>query len=374
MKKLTRVLQVCVRFPPAIGGVENHVLELCKNLSSQYNLSVLCSDVGKAVSDEYHYVTRLKSQFNVTNTNISLGLPLKLLKAKTDIFHTHTPTPWWSDLTVIIGKIRRIPTVITVHNDLHKNGAASIITNLYLSIVFPITLRLVDRIIMINQNWEEAFPYTAKYFRKHKEKIRIVPNGVDIATFYDNNKLTKKPNQILFVSVMDRYHDFKGLSYLLKAVQLLELKQPVKLIVVGDGETVSKYQAECEIIGIAERVNFIGSLNHRELAKVYQASEIFVLPSINTEGFGLVLLESLACGTPVITTKYAGVAQEIVANDCGILVKEKSSEQLAAAMLKLLESHELRTKMNINGKRLIEAKYTWNSVVSKIDKVYQELI
>jgi len=112
------------------------------------------------------------------------------------------------------------------------------------------------------------------------------------------------------------------------------------------------------------------------MADYYSRANIFVLPSISSlqEGFGIVALEALACETPVITTDIVGVSSDLKGENAGLIVAPKNSEELADAIIRLLENEELRMKMGVNGRNLVKASYTWKGIAQKMEKVYYELV
>lgn len=376
MKNLIQVIQTPVRFYPEIGGVENHVYYLAKELvKKKTSVEVICAgDTSLPTEREGINITRLKSGFKITNTNITLSLPLTLLRSKFQIVHTHMPTPWTADWSVLIAKLRNKKSIITIHNDLQKSGfLAKLITDFYLNTIFRMTLTLVDKIIIVNPDWKNAFTYTVKLFKHVENKIIVIPNGVDTQLFKPGSK--KDSKTILFVSVLDKHHKFKGFDYLLKA--LTEIKQSIpdiKLQVIGEGELKQTYQKMVKEMGLNRSVTFLGAKSQGVLPKYFSEATVFVLPSIHTEGYGIVLLEALACGTPVVTTSIAGVSKDIKEFRAGQIVAPADSEALAKAITKIMRSKTLQREQGKNGRKLVERYYSWNIVSDKVNSLYKEVL
>jgi glycosyltransferase involved in cell wall biosynthesis len=122
MKQILKIVQTPVRFYPEIGGVENHVYYLAKELVKKgISVEVICAgDTQLKPEKEGIKITRLTSPFKITNTNITLSLPFTLLKSDFDIIHTHMPTPWTADWSVLIAKLKKKKSIITIHNDIQK--------------------------------------------------------------------------------------------------------------------------------------------------------------------------------------------------------------------------------------------------------------
>lgn len=371
------ILQTPVRFYPAVGGVENHVYYLSKELVKQgHSVKVICADepTSKIKSIFGIEVKRLKTWFKITNTNITLSLPFEILKSKYDIIHAHMPTPWSSDWSILLSKLMGKKSIITIHNDMDKAGFLSkIITEIYLHTIFLLSLSLVDKIIIVNKDWERSFSNTGKILSKFINKIIVSPNGVD-TDFFKPLKVRRNKNSVLFVSILDKHHEFKGLSYLLEAIKLVKKTIPdIKLTIVGEGEMKNFYINKVRELSIEKSVKFAGEKNQKELVSLYNSHSVFVLPSTEIEGFGIVTIEAMACKTPVIITNIVGVAGEVEKNNCGIVVQSKSAEDLGKAIIMMLINTELFKNVGENGQKLIETKYSWKRIVRQIIIIYDNI-
>jgi glycosyltransferase involved in cell wall biosynthesis len=320
-------------------------------------------------------VNLLGTAFKIQNTNITSKLPFVLARTNANIIHTMMPTPWSADWSALIAKIRSKKIVVTIHSDLYAPSfIGGIITKFYVETFYRLLLSLSDRVIIVNPDYEKTFVHTRHILKQFDNKIVSIPNGVDIDVFKPINK-KKSGTNILFVSILDEYHEFKGLQYLLEAMCAVIKKMPgAKLIVVGEGPLKNKYQKLAKEIGISSHISFVGAKPNAELPNFYANSNVFVLPSINTEAFGIVLLESMACGTPVITTEYAGMRQRIERKNCGSIVPSKNSKALAEAIIKILKNKTLRDSMGKNGRQLVEKNYSWENVARQTTRVYEGMV
>lgn len=373
-----KILQTPIRFYPYVGGVENHVYYLSKELLKQGNsVKVICAN--EPLSDLRKIngigIKRLNYLGKITNTNICLSLPKEILKEDFDVIHTHMPTPWSSDWSILISKLKGKKSIITIHNDMDKPGFfKKIITEIYLNTIFRLSLYLANKIIIVNPEWKNSFKNTRWILECYNKKIVAIPNGVDINLFKKSNKNHKKYD-ILFVSILDKYHEFKGFDYLMNSLKTIKKEYPkVKLLVIGEGELKGEYYKKAKFEEIESNVEFIGKKDQDELPKYYSNSSIFVLPSIDIEGFGIVAIEAMACKTPVIVTNIIGVAKEIKERNCGIVVPPKDPKALAEAIIKLLKNPKLAKQMGENGRRLVKEKYDWKKVAREIEKVYKEVL
>lgn len=363
-----KILQTPVRFFPAIGGVEKYVLDLSRELVRQkFEVKVICANEPRSDLREYKgiKIDRLNYCCKIANTNLALSFPFRLWREDFDIVHTHLPTPWFADWSAIIGKLKRKRIILTYHNDITGKGIAQMIARIYNNTILRLTLNLVDKIIITQPKYREYSPYLKKY----KNKIEIIPNSVDLERFKPLSYIKKQKNTLFFLSVLDEYHKYKGLDYLLEAVKLVKKEIPdIKLIVGGKGNLLDYYKKKSKKLCIEKNVEFHGFISDEKLAEYYNKYEVFILPSIDStqEGFGIVLLEALACGTPVITTDIVGVADEVKKNNCGIVVRPKDVLGIKNAILKIFSDKITFTK---NTSKLVK-NFDMKIIVSKIVDLY----
>ncbi|NYB52586.1 MAG: glycosyltransferase family 4 protein [Methanobacteriaceae archaeon] len=370
-----KILQTPVRFYPYIGGVENYVYYLSQELVQMgHEVNVLCAN--EPVSAEYGTVNginikRLFSIGKIANTNLTPGLLRALSREDFDIIHTHIPTPWSADLSAYISSKNKKPLVLTYHNDVTGKGFANHIAKLYNATGLQRVLKKADRIIITQASYFESSPYLKPYH----EKILVVPNGVNINKFQPSK--AKEKNTLFFLSVLDEYHKYKGLDYLLNALKIVknEIKS-VKLIVGGKGVLLKSYGELATKLGLEENVEFVGFIPDDKLSDYYSQANIFVLPSISPvqEGFGIVALEALACKTPVVTTNIVGIADDLKKSESGTVVKPKDVESLAQGIIKILNNQKLQLTMGENGRKMVGEKYTWKKVAETMVNIYSEII
>jgi glycosyltransferase involved in cell wall biosynthesis len=374
-----KIIFTPVRFFPFQGGVEHSSYHLSKHLVKLGNkVKVICALEGVGKPHETIdgiEVERLPYIGKLANTNISLRLPLRIAKESCDIIQTYMPTPWSADWSILIGKLRRKKTVIYIKNDMsHSTLLARIFNFLYINTVFRFSLNLVDKIFMVNQEWQEVFVKTGPIFAKHTKKIVIIPNGIETDKF-SPQKVKRQKNELLFVSIFSKYHGYKGLDDLLEALQQVRKTVPdVRLKIAGDGELRPHYVEEVKRMGLAKNVIFAGKFPHHELPSLYSASSMFVLPSKGLEGHANVVLESLACGTPVVVSNVVGMATDITEYNCGKVVLPSRPKQLADAIIELLSDDASRRKMEKNAVELIQSKYKWSVVAKRVQAEYRALL
>jgi len=371
-----KILQTPVRFHPFIGGVENYVYNLSRELVGLgHEVTVLCANETKSEREELLdgiRVRRLPYIGKIANTNITPGLPIEILREDFDLIHAHLPTPWSADWSAIVAKIRRRPLILTYHNDIVGSGFASRVAHLYNHTALKFLLKQADKILITQPKYLKSSPYLKGY----EDKVVVIPVGVDVERFRPMHS-DKLNNSIFFLSILDEFHRYKGLDQLLRALAFVKEKIPdVRLIVGGGGDLLEHYRRLSEGLGLEENVEFLGRVSDDMLGNYYNRCAIFVLPSVSRaqEGFGMVLLEAMACGKPVVCTDIVGVADEVKAEGAGLIVEPSNVNQLAEAISHLLQNESIAQKMGEVGRRLVEERYSWEKVARRVEEVYEELI
>ena len=370
-----KIVQTPVRFYPFTGGVENYVYYMSKELVKLgHDIMVICANEPPSKKEEILdgiKIKRLSYLTKIANTNITPGFPFAMAKEDYDIIHTHIPTPWCADWSNILSKFKKKPLVVTYHNDIIGTGIANHIANFYNSTALKSLLSNADKIIITQPNYIKYSLYLDNY----EDKIEVIPNGVDVEKFKPIN-IKREKNSLFFLSLLDEFHLYKGLDYLLKAIKIVKNSIPnVKLIVGGKGLLLEKYRIVVDAAGLSDNIEFHGFISNEKIVEYYNRSSIFVLPSISSkqEGFGIVVLEAMACETPVISTDIVGVAYDVKKSNSGIIVPPKDAEKLAEAIIKILNDENLE-KMGINGRKLVTDKYTWSSIALTTEKLYNKII
>ena len=370
-----KIFQTPVRFYPFIGGVENYVYYLSRELVKLgHEVTVICANEPVTKKEENIdgiNVKRLSYFGKVANTNIIPELPFTLSGGNFDIIHTHIPTPWSADWSNIISKFKKKPLVITYHNDIIGSGMAGYIADFYNSTALKSLLNTADKIIITQLNYLNFSPY----LRNYEDKIEVIPNGVDINKFKPI-EVTEDRDTLFFLSLLDEFHKYKGLDYLLNALKIVKCEIPnIKLIVGGEGVLLEYYRKMVKEAGLEDNVEFHGFINNEEIVEYYNRCSIFVLPSISSkqEGFGIVVLEAMACETPVISTEIVGVAADVKESNSGIIVPPKNIDELANAIIKILKDKNAKT-MGINGRKVVKEKYTWSEIAKKTEDLYRRVL
>jgi phosphatidyl-myo-inositol alpha-mannosyltransferase len=205
---------------------------------------------------------------------------------------------------------------------------------------------------------------------------RIIPNGVDVARFDGAGELGAIPAlkdgrlNVLFVGRLDKR---KGFAHLLQAFEQVQGSVPAaRLIVVGSysPEEAQPYQRIAE--AQQTDVRFVGRVSDEDLARYYHTADVVCFPSIGSESFGIVLLEAMAAGRPVVASNIIGYREVMRHEVEGLFVPPKSDTALAAALIRLLRDEPLRRRLGDAG-RVTAQRYSWDQVGPETLDFYYEL-
>ncbi|MCX7785858.1 MAG: glycosyltransferase family 4 protein [candidate division WOR-3 bacterium] len=204
-------------------------------------------------------------------------------------------------------------------------------------------------------------------------ECRIIPNGVNIKLYNPSvprlEKFFDKRPKILFLG---RFEPRKGLKYLLQALPIVKKEIPeILLIVVGAGVLGYAYQ-EYIAKEVKGNIYFAGLIRDEEKPRYYASCDVFCAPSIGYESFGIVLLEAMACGKPIVASDIPGYRTIIEDGKEGFLVQPKCPEEIADRLLKILKNPELAKKMGEQGYKK-SLNYSWERVARQVEDYYLEL-
>jgi glycosyltransferase involved in cell wall biosynthesis len=203
--------------------------------------------------------------------------------------------------------------------------------------------------------------------------IAIVPNGIDLKEYTSERPMQNVGGPIKRILFVGRLHPVKGVQYLLQAMQMVHEEVPgAKLILVGDGEERESLEKLTDSLGIRECVEFVGGVPHEKIPDYMHHADVFVLPSLS-ESFGIVNLEAMACGLPIVATRVGGIPDIIEDGANGYLVDTKNQEQIAEVLLKLLQDEQLRKDMSDNNRERVR-RYRWDTVTATLEGIYQKSV
>lgn len=323
-------------------------------------------------------VRRLPALFRVGNAPLLPGLACL---TGFDIVHLHHPFIFGAEMIGGNSRLRGIPYVLTHHNDLIGYGVRRYLFDAYSAVVTPWVLRGARRLIVVSADHARS-SRLAPLFRRRWADVVEIPNGVDADRFrpgWDGRPVRRHygiPDDarvILFVGALDRAHHFKGVGLLLRAVSRLN-RHTTWLMIVGDGDLKEHFISLAGELGVSERACFVGAIPHEDLPPYYAAADVVALPSFPPESFGMVLIEAMACGKPVVAHDIPGVRSVIRDGEDGLLVPPGDVAGLAEKLQSLLDDPRRRWEMGRQGRSRVEEKYAWPNIIPLLVRVYEEVL
>ena len=290
---------------------------------------------------------------------------------KFDLIHSHVAVPD-GYAGMILNKEFKVPHVVTIHGQDFQN---TISRNINCKKALFNVLNHIDKIITVSNKLKNVVKDENFY-----NKIEVVNNGIDKdyisvdkiqENYIEKNRINKNLIKILSVSNLK---ETKGIHINLKAIaKLKEIYSNISYDIIGDGEYRGKLEELIKELGLEDNVSFLGKLEHKEVIDIMKQYDIFSLPSYK-EGFGMVYIEAMAQGIPVIGVKGEGIEDAIENGVNGFLVERKNIEELVKIMKFLIEKPYKRIDI---GKCAIETvlnKFTWNVNADKMISIYNEMI
>lgn len=202
------------------------------------------------------------------------------------------------------------------------------------------------------------------------DKTHVLRNGVDLNRFRPTHRLEKRAalgvsDRTVVVSVGNLI-PLKSHHLVIKAIAALP--DSVTLLIAGTGSEEERLKAQCHRLGVADRVRFLGQLPHAELPELYSAGDAFVLAS-EREGWPNVLLESMACGTPVVASDVWGMPEVVASPAAGLLVGERTGAAFAAAIARLLANPPTR-----GATRAYAEQFSWDATTDGQRDLFRSVV
>jgi glycosyltransferase involved in cell wall biosynthesis len=300
-----------------------------------------------------------------------------------DVVHLHYPFIFGSELT-LLGRLsrRRRRQALLVHykNRLVGKGPRGALFGLYERTVAPALIRAADRVCVLSPDHAESVAYLRRAGRGDPAKLIEMPNGVDSELFSPGTdaglrgQLGIPASAVVaaFVATLDRAHHFKRLDVAIDALATAEAS--IHLVVAGGGALLEGFRIRAREAGVAERVHFLDAVPHAELPGVLRAADLLLLTTEPPESFGIVLIEAMACGLPVVATDYPGVRAVVDEGSTGTLVPAGDPAAAAAAVDDLAGAPERRAEMGERGRAKALAEWSWPRLVERMDGAYAEAI
>ena len=359
----TKILQVNKFYKPWIGGVETLVEQIAEGLQSDFEMSILvCDDrlSNPAVGTPQIKIIKARTLGVLFSMPLSLEFfrLFKKLSAENDIIHLHHPFPLAALAAFFYrNRLKRKKLTLTYHSD--------IVRTKFLGLLFkPLLLWFLRRADSIATT-SPKLAQNSKILSRFPAKTTIIPLAINADQVYPP---AQKQDYCLFVG---RLVGYKGLPYLIRALA----GTGEKLKIVGRGPLEDQLKTLAVSLNLSGHIEFLGQVSDRELADLYSHAKIFILPSISSnEAFGIVQLEAMAHGLPIINTALpSGVTWVARNGQEAITVAPKNIPQLRSAIINLAKGLNMRERLGQQGKIRVEENFLMSHLVKNYKNFFQKI-
>lgn len=376
-------------FPLYGSGSGTYARYLAREVAKHHHVAMVAPD-NRQLPNSNVTIYPIKMPFNVAFTGHPEWKNCRLYK---DISHREILTIYKSFLNHAVDAVEDFhPNIIHVHHAFPFSWAARFIKNTY-QIPYIITVHgselptaqkdkrylalTMDAMRRARRIVPNSF-YTKDWMLKvfgdeYRDQIRVIPGGVDVNKFKkvsttDIDKMfdTKGEKIVVFAGKLTAY---KGVKYLIRAAKKIK----GKVLILGDGperKNLEKIMKDEKI----NNVKFIGHLGADTdfLIKFYSRADVFVAPSIWDEPLGLVILEAMACETPVVVTRKGGIPLAVKDGQNGLFIRPRNSKEIAEKVNQLLNDEGLRLKMANKARQIAVERFSWEAIANRFENIYEK--
>lgn len=389
---MLKVTQVVLNFPleidsvVAVGGGYRHVHSLIRELNKKgVKIDILAAEDNyfsadmnkKRVFDtvDVHYFPCFPLPFAFYP--IVPSMPVALILRDADIIHAHAYPYFTSDMSAIVCRLRKKPFVLTIHGFYQplRFVTAFLLNNIYDKSIGKLTLKTATRVIAPSR-------FMARECIKKgvdPRKVSVIPNGIDLEEFQAMpNPLKFKERygleQSRVILAIGRLSKTKGFQHLIQATpQIIRTIPKARIVIagpdIGYGHELRKLARELKV---EKHVIFTGALTRYALKEALSAADIFTCPSIY-EPFGIVVLEAMAAGKPIVASRTGGIVDMIRDGETGLLFEIRDANQLAKAIIRLIKHEKLAETLSNSSKRNVK-NYSWRVVAEKTKSTYETIL
>lgn len=364
-----RVMHLATYSVPHVGGVEMHMHELCKALSTQIDIREIGGGgprfrSAQRVIDGFP-VTQLATPLTLRSATICPEIPLAIRSSKADLVHLHMPNPFGAAAYLLSG--HRGPLIVTWHFDVVRQR----LMNKLFKPLFKRTLNRAWAVVATSPNIARS----SEMLQEFSDRVRVIPYGIDYEPYNRNRDsevaaIRQRYGSRIVLGV-GRLIYYKGFQYLLSAMSQVN----AKLLIVGEGPLREELVRQAEAENIADRVEFLGEKTPEQLIPFYQACDVFVLSSVRGEAFGIVQLEAMAAGKPVVNTMLdSGVPFVSRDHESGYTVSPRDSKKLAKAINRLFDDEPLRLRYGCQARLRVQREFSVRKMTQATLKLYSEAL
>ncbi|MET3838229.1 glycosyltransferase [Bradyrhizobium sp. OAE829] len=361
-----------VYYPDLFGGTLTVIRDICTGLKASFAFAVLvCSSANGRRRIVVHDVPveRVRSFGDILSLPFAPTYPLRLWRriAQHDLLVLHAPFPL-ADLVFALGFGRKRPLVVHWHADIVTHAKL----RRFVEPLMRRTLSRAEAIIVSDRALLDETPL----LREFADKCHVVPFGIDVSKY--ERPVPRHPDLKVghdrgrLVLACGRLVPYKGFDVLIRAA----VGQTFEVWIVGEGRERARLEQLIQSLGVADRVRLLGSVPDGELVKLMYIADVFVMPSVTSaETFGLVQLEAMAAGRPVINTSLDTAVPHIARDGIeAITVPPGDHDKLAEAIDVLIRDPERRQRMGLAARRRAMTKYSTTQFKQAIEAIYLDAV
>lgn len=362
-----RILHLGKYYAPERGGMETHLQQLAEQTLPYADVEVVVASRSRKSETTVINgvpVHRVLTAAHIARTPICPSMTGVIRKSNADIVHLHLPNPWAALAYLVSGHKGKL--IVSYHSDVVRQRLLG-------KVAEPVLLQVLDRadaIVVPTRRYQESSPILSHYV----EKSDIIPYGIDCKepsrAVHEESRRIRSLYGDRLIGAVGRLVYYKGFEYLIRSMRQVE----AQLLLIGDGPLGPRLRAEAMRCGAGERVHFLNGID--DLAPYYQAVSMLVLPAVaRSEAFGIVQLEAMAAGKPVINTSLdSGVPTVSLHNLTGLTVPPADETALAGAINLLLGDEPLRRKLGEAAGLRARQEFDLTQMTQRTMCLYQRIV
>jgi rhamnosyl/mannosyltransferase len=369
-----KILHIGKYYPPYFGGIEKVNYDLVESLNEDgFSTDVLCfNNQNKTQVENKGYNIYRTATINAAYSSplsFSIFKHLRKIHSNYDIIHLHVPNPMGAVALQSVSFKGKI--IVHWHSDIIKQKKLKKIYRPFQEKL----LQRADKIIVTTPNYLEG----SDDLKPYRNKCKVIPIGISKSDFKSNElfreqlKQQYKNKKVVFS--IGRLIYYKGFEHLIDSIK--KLPDNIVVLIGGTGILKENLQKQIKQNRVEDKVTLLGNVPFEKLGEYYNRADIYCLPSTErSEAFGVVLIEAMSFGCPIVSTniKGSGVAWVNRNNETGIVVEPKNSDLLAEAITRIATSSELATKFSANSLKRYNAEFTKEKMTERTIELYKTLL
>ena len=367
-----KVLHLGKFYPPAKGGMETILALICERTAQHVKNRVLVANTSSSTVEERHgsiEVTRVAALARIGAVAVCPRMPFDLAREEADIIVLHEPNPM--ALVAYFLARPRGRLIVWYHSDVIRPSWRY---RLFYRPFLRFALSRAVRVVVSSP----ALGASAPELQDFQAKCKVIPFGIEARSPDALGAIVQRAGEIRrdagqsIVLFVGRLVAYKGVGVLLEALKGLN----AVALIVGEGPLRARLEEQARELDVSAHVRFLGSVDDDELAALYRACHVFVLPSVTRqEAFGVVQLEAMAAGRPVVSTDLGtGVGWVNRDGETGYVVPPRDPRALREALARLLADANLQKSMGDAAAKRIRAEFTLERMIDDTLSLYREVV